>query len=277
MRIDCHHHFWKYDPRELDWMGPGMETIRRDFFPEDLEPLLDSIDFDGAITVEARQLLKESDFLLELADKHDIVKGVVGWVDLRSPDVRDQLEKYAQHPKFCGVRHVLMDEPDREFMLHADFQRGIGYLAEFGLTYDLLILYHHLPTAIELVQKHPGQSFVVDHIGQPTIKEKMVSPWKEDLAKLARFDNVYCKLSGMVECAEWKNWKPEDFTPYLDAVIELFGTDRVMIGSNWPVCTLSGAFKPVMDIVINYIRQFPEETRERILGGNCARFYGVPE
>ena len=148
MKIDCHHHFWKYDPEELVWMGEGMDTIRRDFSPEDLKPLLDSIGFGGAITVEARQLLKESDWLLELADKYDIVKGVVGWVDLKSPGVRDQLEKYAKHPKFCGVRHVLMDEPAQDFMLHPDFQRGIGHLSEFGLTYNLLIFYYHLPATL---------------------------------------------------------------------------------------------------------------------------------
>jgi len=258
-------------------MSEGMDVLRRDFLPEDLKPLLESSEFDGAITVEARQVLKENDWLLELSDRYDIVKGVVGWVDLKSPAARDQLEQYAEHPKFCGVRHVVMDEPDRDFMLHPDFQRGIGYLAQFGLTYDLLILYYHLPVALTLAQNYPEQPFVVDHIGQPMIKEKMESPWKEDLAKLAKLENVYCKLSGMVELAVWRNWKPAEFTPYLDTVIDLFGTDRVMIGSNWPVCTLSGEFKPVMDVVVDYIQQFPEETREQILGGNCARFYGVTE
>ena len=275
MRIDCHHHFWKYDPDELDWMGEGMDAIRRDFFPEHLKPLLESIEFDGAVSVEARQTLEENDYLLELSEKHEIVKGVVGWVDLKSPEVRNQLERYAGHPKFCGVRHVLMDEPDDNFMLNDAFVRGIGLLAEFKLTYDLLIRHYHLPIALELVQQFPDQLFVIDHIGHPEISGKMMSPWREDIAELARFENVYCKLSGMVEQAEWYNWRPEDFTPYLDVVLELFGTERVMIGSNWPVCNLSGEFKSVMDIVINYIQQFPIGIRERILGGNCASFYGI--
>lgn len=275
MRIDSHHHFWHYDPDELVWMTEGMDILRRDYLPEHLKPLLDSINFDGTIAVEARQMIEETEWLLELGDRHDIVKGVVGWVDLKSPDVKDMLAKYASHPKFSGVRHVLIDEPDKEHMLQQDFRRGIGALSEFNLTYDLLVHHFHLPVALELVTEFPEQPFVIDHIANPDIKNGMTSPWKQDLAELARFQNVYCKLSGMVENADLHNWKPEQFVPYLDIVIDLFGTDRVMIGSNWPVCLLSGEYKPVMDIVKEYTRQFPEPVRERIFGENCANFYGV--
>ena len=275
MRIDSHHHFWHYDPQELVWMTDGMDIIRKDFLPEDLKPLLESIDFDGAISVEARQMLEETEWLLELSDQNDIVKGVVGWVDLKAPDVKDTLAKYSDHPKFCGVRHVLIDEPDEEYMLHPDFRRGVGALSEFNLTYDLLVHHFHLHFALALVTEFPEQPFVIDHIANPDIKNGMMSPWKEDLAKLANYKNVYCKLSGMVECAELYKWTAKQFTPYLDIVVDLFGTGRVMIGSNWPVCLLSGEFKPVMNIVIEYVRQFPEPVREQILGENCAEFYSV--
>ncbi len=277
MRIDSHQHFWHYNPKEHVWMTDEMENLKRDYLPPDLKPLLESVDFDGAISVQARQMLEETEWLLELSDQYDHIKGVVGWVDLRSPEIHAQLEKYSQRSKLKGVRHVVHDEPDDNFMLLPEFQRGIALLKEFNLTYDLLLFYRHLPVALKVVEKFPEQPFVVDHISKPVIKDKMISPWKEDIQALAKYENVCCKLSGMVTETHWKQWKPEDFRPYLDIVIEAFGTDRVMIGSDWPVCTLSGDYRSVMNIVIAYLQQFPEETREKILGGNCARFYNVNE
>ncbi len=277
MRIDSHQHFWHYNPKEHVWMTDEMENLKRDYLPPDLKPLLESVDFDGAISVQARQMLEETEWLLELSDQYDHIKGVVGWVDLRSPEIHAQLEKYSQRSKLKGVRHVVHDEPDDNFMLLPEFQRGIALLKEFNLTYDLLLFYRHLPVALKVVEKFPEQPFVVDHISKPVIKDKMISPWKEDIQALAKYENVCCKLSGMVTETRWKQWKPEDFRPYLDIVIEAFGTDRVMIGSDWPVCTLSGDYRSVMNIVIAYLQQFPEETREKILGGNCARFYNVNE
>jgi L-fuconolactonase len=210
-----------------------------------------------------------------LAGQFEFIRGVVGWVDLRAAEIERELARYAQHPTLRGVRHVVHDEPDDQFMLLPEFQRGIGQLRKFGLTYDLLLFPRHLRVAAELVARFPDQAFVVDHIAKPVIRERQVSPWKEDLRRLAEFPNVFCKLSGMVTEANWKRWRSEDFRCYLDIVIDAFGTGRVMIGSDWPVCTLSGDYRSVMGIVVDSVRQFSPAVREDILGGNCARFYGV--
>jgi L-fuconolactonase len=275
MRIDSHQHFWKYNPAHQVWMTEEMAVLRRDYLPDELKPLLQAIQFDGTIAVQARQMVEETEWLLELSDQHPFIKGVVGWVDLRSPHLREQLEKFAKHPKLVGVRHVVHDEPDDHFMLRPDFRRGIAQLREFGLTYDLLLFPKHLPVAVQLVAEFPHQPFVLDHLAKPAIREGWVSPWRQDLRRLAEFPNVFCKLSGLVTEAKWKQWQPEDFHRYLDLVIEAFGTERVMIGSDWPVCTLSGDYASTMRIVIDYAQQFSAQVRDDILGGNCARFYRI--
>jgi L-fuconolactonase len=275
VRIDSHQHFWQYNPAEHVWMTDAMAALKRDFLPNDLAPLLKSVEFDASVAVQARQILAETDWLLALADQYDFICGVVGWVDLRADDVRSQLQRYASHSKFKGVRHIVEDEPDVEFLLLPDFHRGIRVLSEFGLTYDLLLRPAHLPVALKLVQEFPEQPFVVDHIAKPRIKDRAIEPWRSDLEKLAKCKNVSCKLSGMVTETNWQRWKPEDFTPYLNIVLDAFGADRVMIGSDWPVCTLSGEYQPVMDVVTDYLRRLPAETQEKVLGGNCARFYRI--
>lgn len=275
MRIDSHQHFWCYHAAQHVWMNEQMETLRRDYLPEELQPLLEALGFAGSVAVQARQMLEETEWLLQLADRWDFIKGVVGWVDLRSPELRAQLTKYSAHPKLRGVRHVVHDESDDNFMLLPEFRRGIGWLEEFGLTYDLLLFPKHLPVAINLVEEFPNQLFVLDHIGKPSIKEGQISPWKENLEGLARFKNVYCKLSGMVTEALWGGWQPADFHRYLDIVIGAFGDDRVMIGSDWPVCTLSGSYAATIRIVTEYVQNLPGKVQERILGANCARFYGL--
>jgi L-fuconolactonase len=227
--------------------------------------------------VQARQMLEETEWLLQLADEHDFIKGVVGWVDLRSPELHGQLERYARHFRLAGVRHVLHDEQNDRFMLLPEFRRGIAQLREFGLTYDLLLFPKHLPVAVELVAEFPAQQFVLDHIAKPAIRDGLVSPWREDLMRLAQFPNVLCKLSGMVTEAKWNQWRPKDFHRYLEVVFEAFGPDRLMIGSDWPVCTLSGSYTGTMGIVSDYLRQFSTEVQNHILGGNCARFYGIEE
>ena len=252
-----------------------MEVLRRDYLPDELRPLLKAIGFGGTIAVQARQMLEETEWLLKLADEHDLIKGVVGWVGLRSPELHGQLERCAKHPKLAGVRHVLHDEQNDRFMLLPEFRRGIAQLREFGLTYDLLLFPKHLPVAVKLVTEFPSQPFVLDHIAKPGIREGQVSPWREDLTRLAEFPNMFCKLSGLVTEAEWKQWQPEDFHRYLDIVIEAFGTDRMMIGSDWPVCMLSGDLASTMRIVIDYAQQFSAEVRDDILGRNCARFYHI--
>src|SRR5277367_3102610 len=256
MRLDSHQHFWHYNPDEHTWMSNRMTALKRDFLPEDLAPLLASIQFDGCIAVQARQSLEETRWLLELADNHDLIRGVVGWVDLRSNDLPRQLESFARNPKLAGVRHVVHDEPDDEFMLRPEFRRGISRLQEFDLTYDLLLFPRHLPVAVELVKEFPAQPFVLDHVAKPKIAEGLLSPWREDIGALAQFPNVFCKLSGMVTEAKWRRWQAGDFRSYLDIVFEAFGPERLMIGSDWPVCTLSGDYGPTMRIVIDYARQF---------------------
>ena len=275
MRLDSHQHFWTYRPDHQVWMTDEMQVLRRDYLPGELQPLLQSIQFDGTIAVQARQMVGETAWLLELADVHDFIKGVVGWVDLQSPELRSQLETYSGHPKLVGVRHVVHDEPDDKFMLRPEFRRGIAQLREFGLTYDLLLFPKHLPVAVTLVAEFPDQPFVLDHIAKPVIREGRMSPWREDLQRLAQFPNVWCKLSGLVTEATWQQWQPEDFHRYLDIVVAAFGPGRLMIGSDWPVCTLSGTYGDTMKIVTDYIRKLPTEIREGILGGNCARFYGL--
>lgn len=277
MRIDAHQHFMEYNKEEYGWVSDELSDLRGTFLPADSVPLLESIDFDGCIAVQARSMVKENDWLLRLAQTSPVIKGVVGWVDLTSPDVATQLEQWARYPKLRGIGHAITDEPDDRFMLRDDFRRGIGRLRHFDLTYDLLISPKHLPYAIKLVQENPDQKFVLDHIGNPNIRGGAMSPWDSGIAELGKFDNVLCKLSGMVYLAKWHEWKPEDFTPYLDVVFEAFGPDRLMIGSNWPVCTVSGDYVSVMSIVLTYVSRFSSETREKILGENCRRFYAIED
>ena len=275
MRLDAHQHFWKYNPVHYVWMTDQMPVLRRDYLPDELKPLLPASGFDGSIAVQARQMVEETEWLLELSDAHDFIKGVVGWVDLQSPKLGMQLEKFSPHSKLVGVRHVVHDEPDDNFMLQPEFRRGIAQLREFGLTYDLLLFPKHLPVAVKLVEAFPEQPFVLDHMAKPAIREELISPWREDLCRLAEFPNVFCKLSGMVTEAKWKQWRLKDFHRYLDIVVEAFGPERLMIGSDWPVCTLSGDYAATMKIVADYLQKFPTEIREGILGGNCARFYAL--
>lgn len=275
MRLDSHQHFWHYNPAEHTWMSDEMTALKRDFLPEDLAPLLASIQFDGCIAVQARQSLEETRWLLELTAKHEFIRGVVGWVDLQSEDLPRRLEIFAKNPKLVGVRHVVHDEPDDNFMSRPQFRQGISRLREFNLTYDLLLFPKHLPVAAELVKEFPAQPFVIDHIAKPKISERLLSPWREDIRALAKFPNVFCKLSGMVTETKWNRWQAGDFRCYLDIVLDAFGPERLMIGSDWPVCTLSRDYEPAMRIVIEYTQQFSTEVQAGILGENCARFYGV--
>lgn len=256
-------------------MGTEHEAIRRDFLPPDLAPLLDAIGFDGSVAVQARQMVEETDWLLELADAHPRILGVVGWLDLRSSEIAAQIERYSQRSKLVGVRHVVHDEEDDEFVLRPDFLRGAALLEPAGLTYDLLLFPRHLRPSISFVDRLPNQRFVIDHIAKPPIARTEFEPWATDLREIARRDHVWCKLSGMVTEADHAHWTPSEMTPYLDIVLEAFGPDRLMIGSDWPVCTLAGEYEPVMRIVTDYVARLTEAEQSAILGENCARFYGI--
>ncbi|EDY22212.1 amidohydrolase 2 [Chthoniobacter flavus Ellin428] len=272
MKLDSHQHFWSYDARQYPWIAPG-SPLQRDWLPPDLAPLLSAAGLEGCIAVQARQTIDESHWLLELAEHHSIIKGVVGWVDLRSPDVERDLAALAPHPKFCGVRHVVQDEPDVNFMLGEEFQRGIGKLRAFKLTYDILVYPRQLPAAITLAKRFPEQPFVLDHIAKPPIMDGTLSPWREQIRELAKAPNVLCKVSGMVTEADLAAWKPADFKPFLDVVFEAFGEDRVMYGSDWPVCLRAASYAQVHTLVDDYTRQMGATAREQFFGGNATKFY----
>jgi L-fuconolactonase len=273
MLIDSHQHFWIYDRAEYPWIRDDPPVLKRDYLPPDLLPELEACRLDGAVAVQARQTLEESRWLLRLADEHPLVKGVVGWVDLQSNDCGAQLEELARHPRFSGVRHVVQDELDDNFMLRPAFIRGIEQLEQFKLTYDLLVFPKQLPAAIALAHKFPRQKFVLDHIAKPLIRDAVISPWDSQIRELAKAPNVFCKISGMVTEAKHRAWNPDDFKPYMDIVLEAFGEDRLMYGSDWPVCLLSGSYQQVFDIVSDYLSQFSAETRRKILGRNAIVFY----
>lgn len=273
MKIDSHQHFWTYSVEDYGWINDDMSVIKKDFYPSDLEPLLKSIGFDGCIAVQARQSLEETDFLLKLSDEYDFIKAVVGWVDLKADECDAVLARYAEHPKFKGVRHIIHDEPDVDFMMANDFLKGIGLLAKHELSYDLLLFPKHLPNAIKLISNFPEQVFILDHISKPFIVKGILSPWREDIQKLANFPNVYCKLSGMVTEANWQNWQVEDLEPYMDVVLEAFGSERLMLGSDWPVCKLAGEYQEVMQLCIDYIARLSESEQTAIFSKNACKAY----
>ncbi len=277
MKVDTHQHFWKYNENDYPWMSAEMAALRRDFEPPDLQPSLRECGIDATVAVQARQSLRETEWLLELAREYDFIRGVVGWVDLRSPQAGAQLEGFAASEKLCGVRHVIHDELDDEFMLRRDFLAGISLLAEFDLTYDLLIFPKHLPFASELVRMYPAQPFVVDHIAKPSIRNREIQPWLAGLQRLAAFPNVFCKVSGMVTEARWNGWQAEDFDVYMDAVFNAFGSTRIMIGSDWPVCTLAGSYTRVMDIPNNYLARLSVDEQNAVWCKNPRAFYGLSE
>lgn len=272
MRLDSHQHFWNYDPVQYPWIKPEW-PIRHSYLPDALAVELDSCQLDGCVAVQARQCLEESHWLLELADRFPFIKAVVGWVDLRSPEVGAQLASLAAHPKFAGVRHVLQDEPDDQSMLEASFQRGISQLRKFDLTFDLLIFPRQLPAALQLVSSHPEQPFVLDHIAKPPIKEGRMDPWREQIKALASRPNICCKVSGLITEANWNSWEPGDFQPFLDVVFAAFGADRVMFGSDWPVALLAGTYQQVFALARDYVCPLGASAEAKFFGGNAASFY----
>jgi len=272
MRLDAHQHFWSYDAAQYPWIPPG-SPLHRGWLPDDLAELQKPLGFDGSIAVQARQVVGESDWLLGLADKHANVKGVVGWVDLRSDRVEADLARLAAHPKFVGVRHVVQEEPDDDFMLGQDFQRGISKLHAHGLTYDILIYPRQLAAATRLAENFPQQPFVLDHLAKPQIKDGIIEPWKSQLRRLAQLPNIHCKVSGMLTEADHQTWQAEQFRPYLDTVFEAFGPSRLMYGSDWPVCLFAGSYAQAYRLVDDYARGLTDAERAGLFGANCARFY----
>lgn len=268
-KLDSHQHFWKFDPIRDQWINDEMEVIRRDFLPSDLKPILDANGIDGCIAVQADQSEQETEFLLNLATENDFIKGVVGWTDLCAESIDERLDYYSQFPLLKGFRHILQAEP-LDFMLKPEFIRGIRALKSYGFSYDVLVYPQHLPAFLKIMD---DQAFVIDHLAKPDIKNAVFSPWDKDLKEIASFQNVYCKLSGMVTEADLKNWKKEDIYPFIDKVLELFGPERLMFGSDWPVCLLAAEYSVLCDLVADYLAKLTPLEQELIWSKNASTFY----
>jgi L-fuconolactonase len=274
-RIDAHQHFWKYDPVRDSWITEDMATIRRDFLPRDLEPLLKENGIDGCVAVQADQSEQETLFLLDLAEKYPFIRGVVGWIDLQAPNVDERLEYYSSFKKLKGFRHILQGEQCRDLMLKVSFKRGIAGLQRYGFTYDILIFPDELGYAKELAAAFPLQKFVVDHLAKPPIKSGKIEEWKEGIKALAAQENVWCKISGFVTEGDWAGWKPADFIPYFETVVNALGIDRILFGSDWPVCLVAAEYKEVFDTVKNYFSSYTSGEQNKFLGQNAIQFYNL--
>ena len=273
-RIDSHQHFWKFDPIRDSWIDDSMLKIQRDFLPNDLFPLLNENKFQGCVAVEAHQSEEQTNFLVDLASKNDFIKGVVGWVDLRNKNVSERLNHFSIHEKLKGFRHVVQGEAD-DFMLRNDFRNGIASLAAFDFTYDILIFHRQLPAAIDLVNRFPDQSFVVDHIAKPNIKSGDIASWEKNIKEIAKAENVWCKISGMVTEADWNNWQAADLRPFLDVIFENFSVDKLMFGSDWPVCNVAANYATVVKTLEDYISQLPVQEQNKIWHENATTFYNL--
>jgi L-fuconolactonase len=275
MRIDSHQHFWRYNSAEYGWIDESMGALRRDFLPDDLQVEMDRAGIDACIAVQARQSLEETRWLLDLADAHSFIAGVVGWIDLQAGDALEQLEQFAGHSKLVGVRHVLQSELDERYMLRPAFCRGISLLEDLNLTYDLLIYPKHLPVAADFVSRFRRQRFVVDHLAKPDIKSGEIREWENGLRRLAEYPHVFCKLSGMVTEADWSRWTPDQIRPYLDVAVDCFGAHRLLMGSDWPVCTVAADYARAISVVDTFLAARPEADRDAVMGGNASRFWNL--
>jgi L-fuconolactonase len=272
--IDAHHHFWNYEPVEYGWISDRMSVLRRNFDQWDLAREMEAADVNGAVSVQARQTIEETFWLLEIAAMNDFILGVVGWVPLAEPDIAERLECLEDVPKLKGVRHVVQDEPDDDFILRDDFNRGVAALGRFKLAYDILIFERHLPQTIRFVDRHPDQVFVLDHVAKPRVREGIFDPWRQNLCTLARRPNVYCKLSGVVTEADHGAWTPAQLRPYFDAALEAFGPSRLMFGSDWPVCLLASGYGRWMQTVREWAATAMSPAEQaRFFGGTAAEAY----
>ena len=273
MIIDAHQHFWKYDAHRHSWINEEMAILKKDYLPVDLAAVYAKNGVEGSIAVQADQSEEETNFLLQLAADNDWIKGVVGWVDLRSPNLEERLNHYAKFEKLKGFRHVIQDEPDVNFILGKDFQKGLAMLGKYHFSYDILVFPTQLSATLQTVQTFPLQPFVMDHIAKPYIKTGKIELWENYMRAIGEHKNVYCKVSGMVTEADLQGWQYQDFVPYLDVVFEAFGTDRIMYGSDYPVCLLGGSYKNVKEILQQYMSSFSEQVQQKIWEGNARKFY----
>ena len=275
MNIDAHQHFWKYEPAKHAWIDDSMSVIRQDFMPVDLKKVYDEHGIDGCVAVQADQTLEETNFLLRLSGKYEFIKGVIGWVDLRDDNISKVLEEYSQHEKVKGFRHIVQGETDHNFLLRPTFLNGIASLEKFGYTYDILVFPHQLGAVLEFVKRFPNQKFVIDHIAKPYIKDGYYDGWAVLMKEIAKQENVYCKLSGMITEADYKLWRPEQITPYMDLVLDAFGANRLLFGSDWPVCLVAGGYAEVKQLVTDFISELSLIEQAQIMGTNAIQFYNL--
>ncbi|MEP1489751.1 MAG: amidohydrolase family protein [Algibacter sp.] len=275
MHIDSHQHFWNYDPVNHGWIDESMSVIRKDFTPSDLKQVYDQNDIDGCVAVQADQTLAETDFLIDLASKSSFIKGVVGWVDLRGENIEADLEHYQQFKTIKGFRHIVQGEADHNFLLRPSFLNGISKLEQYNFTYDILVFPHQLGAALEFVKRFPNQKFVIDHIAKPYIKDSFYDGWAALMTEIGKIDNVQCKLSGIITEADFNSWTPEQIKPYMDLVLNAFGANKVMFGSDWPVCLIAGNYKQVKELTTNFIASLSYVEQDLIMGKNAINFYDL--
>jgi len=273
MIIDSHQHFWKYESVKHDWIDDNMAEIRKDFMPLDLQEVYTKNNIDGCVAVQADQTLEETDFLINLSEEHNFIKGIVGWVDLRAQNIEEVLEKYSKHSKVKGFRHVVQGEADHNFLLRPDFLRGIAALEKHNFTYDILVFPHQLGAVLEFVKKFPNHKFVIDHIAKPYIKDGFYDGWAIQMQAIGKLPNVYCKLSGMITEADYNTWTTEQITPYMQLTLDAFGAKKVMYGSDWPVCLVAGNYKKVKKLVTDFIAHLSSEEQSAIMSENAIEFY----
>ena len=275
MTVDAHQHFWSYNESDYVWMGEGMDILRHDHTPEDLAPLLRDAGVAGTVAVQARQMVQETEYLLALSHQYDWIHGVVGWLDFKSGNLEADLERYSGDDKLKGLRELIHDMPDPEYAVSRQHTEAIRRLGSYNLTYDLLLRPEHIEPATRLVDAFPRQLFVIDHIAKPDIAGGAIEPWRSAITEIAKREHVYCKLSGMVTEANWHSWRYEQMVPYLDICLEAFGPERLMVGSDWPVCTLAGEYGAVMAVVTDYVSSLTRSEQQRVLGQTSVEFYGL--
>ncbi|WP_010134030.1 amidohydrolase family protein [Ochrovirga pacifica] len=275
MVIDSHQHFWQYEPVKHDWIDDEMAVIRKNFLPTDLQQVYQENDVDGCVAVQADQTTAETDFLIDLATKNNFIRGIVGWVDFRAENIDEVLEHYSQHEVVKGFRHVVQGEPDHNFLLRPNFLNGISKLEKYGFTYDILVFPHQLGAVLEFVKKFPNINFVIDHIAKPYIKDGFYDGWAILMKEIGKQPNVYCKLSGMITEADYKTWTPKQLEPYMQLVLEAFGAQKIMYGSDWPVCLVAGNYTQVKETVTNFIANLSSQEQATIMGENAIKFYNL--
>jgi L-fuconolactonase len=273
--IDSHIHFWDYDPERHSWISEEMKVIQKSFHPQDALVNFERSGVEGCVAVQADVTEYETQYLADYAAAHPFIKGVVGWTDLKAPDLEERLHTYRQNQVIKGFREIMQGSPDERFLTNKDFHQGVGRLKDFGFTYDVLIYHDQLPAAIKFTEKFPDQPFILDHIAKPNIKSGEWKKWKEDIREIAKNPRMYCKVSGMVTESDYTNWTYKDMLPYLDIVAEFFGTDRLCYGSDWPVCLLAAQYDQALGIVTEFLKQVPDVEKEKVLSGNTSTFYNL--